>query len=142
MNPLDCKPENIWNYAQNKPSLIAQDMAEIYGVPPEGTLRILMARGVFKWLNVRRELIKLKNGWKKSITEHQYKYLDQKCKLFNNNKPSDHFRYGYTKGYHDALTKCRNEVRALCHSERWVCPDFDEKAMVKINTDGNAMWGG
>ena len=139
MNPLDCKPENIWNYSQNKPSLIAKDFAEIYGIPPEESLRILMARGVFKWLAVRRELIKLKNSWKKQITEYQKRVAGLKLEVTLTGKPSANYNYGYAKGYQAALTQCRNEVRALCHSERWVAPDYDVKALVIIEGDGNVL---
>ena len=40
MDPLKVTPDNIWNYKQNKPSLIAMDMAEIYAEDTNG------ARGV------------------------------------------------------------------------------------------------
>jgi len=144
VNPLDCKPDNIWNYKQNKPSLIAQDMAEIYGVPPDGTLKILMARGVFKWLRVRREIIKLKAEWKNHI-----KFCHEDMKVWKNKLNQDNpitlervyqYNYGYTRGKLEAYTKCRNEVRGLCHSERWTCPDFDTKAMVQINAKGSILF--
>jgi hypothetical protein len=140
MNPLDVKPGNIWQYKQNKPSLIAKDMAEIYGVPPEGTLRILMARGVFKWLAVRRELIKFKIRLKAEITRKQVECYFTKKGLPCNNNPASHYRYGYYKGYHDALTRCRNEIRTLCHSERWKAPDNDGKALMVLH--GGPLFGG
>lgn len=123
LNPLNCRPENIWEYRQNKPSLIARDM-EKFGVPMGVTLRVLMARGVFKWLNVRRMLIKLKNTWKDDIV-----FLEKKKKAL---KKTDYATYLELKGYVKALVKCRGEIRALCHSERWACPDFDEKSIKMI----------
>ena len=139
MDPLKVTPDNIWNYKQNKPSLIAMDMAEIYNVPFEGTLKILMARGVFKWLTVRRDLIRLKDCWKKQITEYQNKAMQDKLKVTLTGKPSANYHYGYSKGYRDALTKCRNEVRALCHGERWTVPDFEKH--IKIEADGSILFG-
>ena len=142
MNPLDVKPDNIWNYAQNKPSLIAKDFSEIYGIAPAETLRILMARGVFKWFSVRREIIKLKNKWKEQVSYYNDKVRFDKmvvrCKS-KNATYADHYRYGYSRGYLDALTACRKEVRDLCHSERWTAPDFDYKSLMVIHSDGNSL---
>ena len=42
---------------------------EIFNVPKEITHSILLARGVYKWLGVRRSLIKLKNIWKERIKD-------------------------------------------------------------------------
>ena len=53
---------NIWNFAQNKPSLIVEDIAKEYpNIDQDFIYEVLLKRGVFKWLSVRRELIKLKD---------------------------------------------------------------------------------
>jgi len=106
---------NLWQYRQNRPILIARDL-EQYGVPKEVTMEILLKRGVFKWLAVRRQLIKLKNKWKEEIRELNRKKTERE------------------KGYLEALIKCREEIRRLCHSERLQAPDNDRHAIRFIET--------
>lgn len=115
----DVKKSNIWEYEQNKPTLIVVDLKE-YGVPEEVSYKILLARGVFKWLGVRRSLIKLKNTWKDRIKATLSK--------ITNKEYDNAYEHAYLKGYLKAYEECRKEVRALCHSERWQAPDFDKKA--------------
>ena len=113
-------PTGIWSIRQNKPSLVARDLEEL-GVPREMTHTILLARGVYKWLAVRRDLIKLKDTWKGRVSNA----LDaiRQAKAEHNHGDLQYWR-GYLKAYEEA----RGEVRALCHSERWRAPDFDEEA--------------
>jgi len=115
-NLLD--PKSIWGIKQNKPSLVADDL-EKYGVPRAVSYSILLARGIFKWLAVRRDLIKLKNIWRDRLT---VAYRTQET---DNTE--------WRKGYIAALEECRKEVRALCHSERFRAPDFDHKANEFLN---------
>lgn len=120
MNPLDVKKSNIWEYKQNKPSLIAKDLKE-FGIPEEITYRILLSRGVFKWLAARRDIIKLKNIWRDRITNIIAEIRKAK-------RMKDRDKLMYLKGYIKAYEECRAEVRAICHSNRWRCPDFDRDA--------------
>lgn len=91
---------------------MVQDITEKYPfIDPDFVYGILLKRGVFKWLAVRRKLIKLKNNWKREITELNRKKNEQE------------------KGYLKALERCRREIRGLCHSERWQAPDSDKKAI-------------
>jgi len=135
MNPLEVRPDNVWQYKQNRPTLIAKDINELYSVPEFEVLQILMARGVFKWFTVRRNLIRLKDQWKEAVSAHQIltgyrkRAIREKGVHATN---ADHYRYGYLKGYRDALTECRREIRELCHSERWQCPDNDLEAWLKL----------
>lgn len=131
MNPLHVTKENIWEYAQNKPSLIADDLARLYGVPRADSLKILMARGVFKWLNVRRNIIAAKDRWKKEIT--WIIELIKHCK-----KEHDIKTLYYLRGYLRAMEDTRKEIRAMCHSERWSCPDFDQKSLCAIESGESA----
>ena len=111
--------ENIWCFAQNKPSLIVDDLAE---TPEEVNVvyESLLRRGVFKWLSVRRGLITLKNTWLARL-----KSADAEWSTVKHAHPN---RAAYLKGYRAAIRECRAEVRSLCHSPRWACPDFDRKA--------------
>jgi len=120
MNYNNLTPTSICSIKQNKPVLVARDLLE-YGVPVEVTLKILLARGVFKWLAVRRSIIKLKCNWKIKITDTCKKVIEYK-------QQENTYKLGYWRGYLKALEECRNEVRTLCHSTRWQAPDFDETA--------------
>ena len=111
-------PKDIWNIKQNKPRYIARDMLK-HGIPKEETYKILLGRGVFKWLAVRRDLIKLKNVWRDRLSE-----LYQKAQ---ENKGSKEHRE--IVGRIKAMEECRAEVRELCHSDRWRAPDFDREAV-------------
>jgi len=113
-------PRDIWNIGQNRPSLIARDL-EHWGVPPRVTYAILLGRGVFKWLAVRRDLIKLKNVWKSRITQTIADIRRAK-------QDRDPLRLAYLRGYLRAYEEARGEVRTLCHSSRFRAPDCDKGA--------------
>jgi hypothetical protein len=111
---------NIWMIEQNKPSLVADDLV-IYDVPRNVVHTILLARGVYKWLSVRRKLIKLKDGWKTRVSIESEEIKKAK-------KDGGGYEFWYHKGYLKALEDCRRDVRELCHSDRWQAPDFDEES--------------
>jgi len=114
-------PNLIDTIKQNKPSLIVDDLG-YYGIPSSVTMKILLGRGVCKWLSVRRKLIKLKDIWKDRI-----KRTVENIKLWKED-PVLPYDLGYYRGYLAALEECRKEVRELCHSTRWQVPDNDTKA--------------
>jgi len=100
--------EDINNYRQNHPSLVANDLEAL--VPErEVVLHILKYRGINKWLRVRRLLIQLKSRWKEQINQLQQEKRNHK-------KGSK--EYYKLVGYVEALTNCRQQIRALCHSPR------------------------
>ena len=115
---MQVTPSNIDNYAQNRPTLVARDLEE-HGVPADVSYTIMLARGIFKWLSVRRKLIKLKNIWRNRITDTLQKMRD--CKRGS-------LAHYYLKGYLRGVEQCREEVRELCHSSRYVAPDNDRWA--------------
>ena len=125
LDPLHASPDNIWQYAQNKPTLIATDLLK-YGVPTKVTYSVLLARGVFKWLSIRRQIIKLKDVWKNRITELQKQISDLKKQPNRTNKEKR--TLANMQGQVKAYETCRAEVRTLCHSARWTFPDFDADA--------------
>lgn len=116
---LNVSPKNIWEFRQNKPSRICRALS-YFGVPPKVTAQILMAHGVYKWFAVRRDLIRLKNKWKKEIS---IRYVEIK------DTSRGSYRHAQLLGEISSLEKCRKEVSSLCHSERWRSPDHDPKAM-------------
>jgi hypothetical protein len=109
-------PRTIWHERQNRPSLVVDDLAEY--APPDVVYTSLLRRGVFKWLAVRRGLIKAKDIWKRRVTQSI---------TAQHAAPSPTTR-AYLRGYRRALEECRAEVRALCHSDRWQAPDIDRRA--------------
>jgi len=110
---------NIWLFAQNKPTLIVKDLCKF--VSPDIIYNSLLKRGVFKWLSVRRDLIKLKDTWKERIKGCEIAKASYK-------EWGDIKSYHKMVGYQNCLEECRKEIRKLCHSERFVAPDFDRKA--------------
>ena len=113
-------PKKIWNLKQNKPSLIASDLKE-FGVPANIVYAVLLARGVFKWLAVRRDLIKLKNEWRDALTN-----MYSEAGAFRGKKGSP--RHQRLVGKIEAIEMCRKQIRKLCHSDRFRAPDFDQDA--------------
>lgn len=108
--------KSIWNYQQNKPSYIVRDIKEKYPEINEDFLyEVLLKRGVFKWFSVRRELIRVKNIWKDVLTNLM------RIQQFNKTEK--------LTGMIKVLTKCRQRIRKLCHSDRWVAPESDEGAV-------------
>ena len=114
---MKCTRLTIWNFRQNKPSLIVNDIIKEYpDVNPDFIYTVLLQRGVFKWLSVRRDIIKLKN------------------EMLNEIRNLSHKKTPEEKGYYKAIIKWRGKIRKLCHSARWVAPDFDRKANKFLNS--------
>lgn len=108
-------PNNIWQERQNKPTLVARDLAAY--VDADTVYTVLLRRGVFKWLAARRKLIRVKDVWRERITAS----LEEQ-------RTADPARKQWLRGYRAALEECRAEVRTICHGPRWDCPDFDRDA--------------
>jgi len=107
---------DINNFRQNHPELVVRDLKQY--VEPSITRQILKYRGINKWLRVRRLLISLKSRWLEQIRLLQCEKIEAKASR-------DFRQYYRLQGYVEALTDCRQQVRALCHSPREV--DFPEK---------------
>lgn len=117
-------PKNIWNFKQNKPSQVVDDVMGLrWGTTRDQIYKILLQRGIFKWLAVRRDLIRLKNAWKDRLKDADFAFAQAKSE--NATHP---YHTAYLKGYRMALMQCREEVRFLCHSPRWQAPDNDREA--------------
>ena len=128
MDVTEVTKENVWQYAQNKPSLIVSDLAK-YGVPDDVSAKILIARGVSKWLAVRRDLIKLKDDMRDELTL-LYRTSE--------NMRKDSMEHRYIVGQIHAIEKYRAVIREMCHSERWRYPEFDKKFKQYLeDTDDN-----
>lgn len=133
-------PDNIEQQRQNRPSLVVRDIVAFWDIPAHFIYDVLLRRGVFKWLSVRRDLIKLKDDWRDRVSMC-YLILS----MYNNAKREDdptalpdtltffgNRSHDWWKGYTYCLEERRREVRDLCHSPRWVAPDNDRHAQTHI----------
>jgi len=120
-------PETINNFRQNSPELIIRDAQILLRLNQEEceTLRkILLARGVNKWLKARRDIIKLKNDTRDEIKDLM--------KIYEKWNPVHKTKI-------KMLTNFLGKVRSICHQKRWVewPPVADAaKAEKKIVTRG------
>ncbi len=119
--------KNIDHYKQNKISYILNDL-EALGVDRLAGAKVLLARGVFKWLSVRRSLIKAKEMWKELETACHLRLKKLKGQTHKNNC----YDIAYTRGFLAALRMCRADVRKLCHSPRWQAQDNDREAQLVL----------
>lgn len=108
IDPLAVSPDNIWCYPQNRMRLVLRDM-ERFGVPQEITRRVLLARGVYKWMSCRRDIIKLKDNLKVEI-----RGLHELSRVIPRGRERDMLMARL-----HALEEVRAELRGICHSERW-----------------------
>jgi hypothetical protein len=116
-NPLFVTYQNIHEFRQNRADIICRDFKRIFNVPERLTARILMGRGVYKWLAARRDFIKLKNDIRDELTI----LYGEVGKLNGKEKYK-------MQGRIEALEDCRKEIRAICHSHRWRIPDNDKNS--------------
>ena len=108
---------DINNCRQNHPELVIADLS--VWIEPCLVRAVLKERGINKWLRVRRLLIQLKSRWKEEVKALQLAKRQAK-------KDGNLREYWKLVGYVEALTDCRQQVRALCHSPRDV--DFPRTA--------------
>jgi len=67
----DVNPVNIWNYKQNHPELVIEDIRRMGASDHimEIVRTSMLARGINKWLKVRRDLIAYKKKLRNDIKE-------------------------------------------------------------------------
>lgn len=128
----DVTPDNVWQFRQNKVRYIIRDLADRFCLDEAGKKAValcLMARGVCKWLHVRRDLIRLKDEWKRDITRRN------NVVAFMRAGTCEHSREA---GELAMLVRCREQVRELCHSERWVlgADERDAQVMRELGVSG------
>lgn len=121
INSTEVRPDNIWNFKQNKVSLMVDLIKNRYPeVETDFLYEVALKTGIFKWLAVRRQLIKLKNELREFDTEY---CLRKKRKLHKTVE-----RMIEDRGKHKMLIFIKEAIRKLCHSDRWQCPDHDSRA--------------
>jgi len=140
----EVSPRTIWNFRQNNPELVIQDAKDYLGLSDEQckVLRlILLARGVNKWLKVRRDLIAYKTLIKLRIRElnKEVPELRERMKLFPRGTPENNKAYTEWRVKRQelkTLTEVRGVLRSLCHSDRFVewKPSVSRHVLKEMNT--------
>jgi len=146
-NIFKVTPINIWNYKQNHPELIINDLKnEGFTEEQINIVRIsMLARGVNKWLKVRRDLIAYKK-----LLKHEIKQLmDDVGKLkinmtnkwcnFNNASVYDVHEYNKAREQYVIARellkykqKVRSDLKKLCMTNRWQI--WEGKHLSDMNT--------
>ncbi len=133
-NILDVTPENIWNYKQNHPELVIKDLKE-FGFTNEACdiVRIsMLAKGINKWLKVRRDIIAYKK-----LMRHEIKQLQEAIPLLKEEMSekwvnfdkatkqqiTDYFKarekYIIAKESLKIKEKIRADLKSMCMTNRW-----------------------
>jgi hypothetical protein len=137
---IKATPENIWNYRQNHPELVIEDLRNTNLFSEEQLFLVrqsMMARGINKWLKVRRDLIQYKIAIKKSFPKLQnsINYLKKnltECFVTFNQVESGERTITQFNRYKDiqseykqkviqlkTLIRIRKDLKNLCMTERW-----------------------
>lgn len=131
---------------QNHPELVVRDImrwvkqlqSDNRAVPYPAVVRLILKnRGINKWLRNRRLIIQLKHRWKERIKEIEleaeliksdamvhYEYADVYVSNEEQKKHHIHQARNLLKKYHRlmgemaGMVKCRQQLRAICHSPR------------------------
>ena len=121
---------NIWNFRQNNPELVIQDAKQYLGLSEEQCciLRtILLARGINKWLKVRRDLI----AYKKQI-KHKVRLYTLLYSISKHTKYREMYRE-LLKTYEEI----RKNLKLLCSTDRyqiWPQLGSHHKELESMNT--------
>ena len=111
LHPLIVTRENIDGMAQNRVSLIVRDFVGL-GMDEFDTRRVLMGRGVNKWLGARRRIIAYKHRLRREITNIIGDIQAAK-------HTGDHIQLARLRGRLEAKQEARKALRAICHMPRW-----------------------
>lgn len=147
LNFTEVSPSNIWNYRQNHPELVIKDMKSVGASELLiNFLRLsMLARGINKWLKVRRDIIAYKKLIKHDIKLLQTEIPVLKSRMtalwvnFNTATPvqiSEYFKAREKYLIVKELLKCKSRVRAdlksLCMTDRWQV--WEGKKLEEMNT--------
>lgn len=134
LDPLLVTIKNIPAYPQNRVGLVVDDLAK-FGLEPVVVQKVLMARGVNKWLEARRAIIRLKHSLKTQVTEtigYIVETKKQKARPgnFGTSRRECLNRLYYARGYLKATEEIRARLRAICRMHRWQPPYPDPLTMM------------
>ena len=106
-------PENIWNFRQNHPELVVRDLAEKLNLDEYQQQIVrdsLMARGVNKWLKVRRDLIAYKK-----LLKHEVARIEKERVALPKWSPERK----RLLSVQNRVREIRKDLKTLCMTERW-----------------------
>ena len=140
-------PENIWNFKQNHPELVIKDLKELgFSHDIIETVRhSMLARGINKWLKVRRDLISYKKTLHHEIKELNdlVPYLKQEMtkKWVDFNNATPHQVHEYHKAREKYLInkellkekqRIRGDLKKMCMTDRYQI--WEGKKLNEMNT--------
>ena len=109
----EVSPRTIWGFRQNHPELVIRDCKEYLGMNDEELefmRTVLLARGINKWLKVRRDLI----AYKKQIKHEIKKTYNERLTKEKGSKD-----YLVLKERLKVLNSVRGTLKGLCMTERY-----------------------
>ena len=130
---------NINQYKQNRISLIVKDLE--YYVPEEIVRKVMLKRGINKWLYCRKKFIELKNDLKFEVTQilKEMKFVKALKKDISlelgRSMDDDHKielrrrlyklckQYDKLVGQLKATSEIKEQIRKICHLSRWQFPE-------------------
>ena len=137
-------PKNIWNFRQNNPELVIKDAKEFLDLDNEQcrVLRqIMLARGINKWLKVRRDIIAYKKIIKHQIKDTQKSLIVNKETLKRTTYKSVPYylllREKYMlKNRLKMLEIIRRDLKKMCMTDRWQIwkPSTSNSILREMNT--------
>ena len=149
MNIFEIDELTIWNCKQNHPELVIEDCKK-YGFTESVVRQSMLARGINKWLKVRRDLIAYKKLVKHDIRDLLKQITKLKKEMSKNyccpkdveTKKKTIWEY---KKYNQLLTNylihkellkhkeiVRRDLKQLCMTERWQI--WERKRLQEMNT--------
>ena len=129
---------NIAQYKQNRISLVVKDLSHY--VPEEAVRKVMLKRGINKWLYCRKKFIGLKNELKHEVTKildemHETKKERKLLSRMLKNTKSEEYKKTYKRdlyklcqkydklvGRLEATSAIKEQIRSICKLSRWQFP--------------------
>ena len=144
---FNATPRNIWNFKQNHPELVIKDLIALgFNEKTILTVRMsMLARGINKWLKVRRDLIAYKKQIRNelkvlSATIPQLK-ATMTIKWVNFDNATNYQVHEYHKAREQYIVarellkyqqRIRGDLKKLCMTDRWQL--WEHKKLQDMNT--------
>lgn len=127
-HPLRVSKKNAENYRQRKISQIAKDLQELTGTDPRITAKVLMARGVPKMFNTKREVVALREAIKRQILAVNTAISDKTIRRPNKkNVPADVKAYYRILGMMEGIDMVKKDLDRILKTKNWQMPTGDEE---------------
>jgi len=130
---------NIAQYKQNRIKLVVKDLSHY--APEEAIRKVLLKRGINKWLYCRKRFIGLKNELKDEVTfilaemqiiKAERRDLSKQLKADTASKDQKILKkelyklckkYDKLVGRLNATSTIKENIRSVCHLSRWQFPE-------------------